>query len=252
VRSTLGFGEALIAVPLLAFFIPVQVAAPLAALLSVTIAGVIVVQDWRHVHWSSAGWLLLFTVAGIPVGLLLLTSGHPQAIKIALALVILAVSLFALTARKLPELRRDHKGCLSCCGFLAGVLGGAFGMNGPPLALYGATRRWRAEGFRATLQGYFLPASLAGLIGFWGSGLWTPPVTRDYLLSLPALIPAIFLGRYLNRRIPAEAFARWVYVGLAAVGVLLLSQAAVAVRRPVSVAQGSSVSRRAGRSPHPR
>ncbi len=45
IRSAFGFGEALIAVPLLALFIPLKVAAPLAVLLSITVAAVIVAQD---------------------------------------------------------------------------------------------------------------------------------------------------------------------------------------------------------------
>ena len=66
-RSAFGFGEALIAVPLLAFRIPVEVAAPLAVLVSITIAGVIVAQDWRKIHVESAGWLVVATLFGIPV-----------------------------------------------------------------------------------------------------------------------------------------------------------------------------------------
>src|SRR5690242_19838265 len=54
VRSTLGFGEALIAVPLLALRTPVGVAAPLAVLVSVVVAGAVVVQDWRGVHFRAA------------------------------------------------------------------------------------------------------------------------------------------------------------------------------------------------------
>ena len=50
IRSTLGFGEALVAVPLLALRIPVSVAAPLAVLVSVLVAGVIVIHDWRKVQ----------------------------------------------------------------------------------------------------------------------------------------------------------------------------------------------------------
>lgn len=42
IRSTLGFGEALVAVPLLALRTPVAVAAPLAVLVSVVVAGVVV------------------------------------------------------------------------------------------------------------------------------------------------------------------------------------------------------------------
>jgi uncharacterized membrane protein YfcA len=47
VRSTFGFGETLVALPLLAFRIPVETAAPVAVLVSITVAAVIVAQDWR-------------------------------------------------------------------------------------------------------------------------------------------------------------------------------------------------------------
>jgi hypothetical protein len=58
VCSTFGFGEALVAVPLLALTIPIEIAAPVAVLLSITIAAIVVVQDWRKIHVSSTGWLL--------------------------------------------------------------------------------------------------------------------------------------------------------------------------------------------------
>ena len=45
IRSAFGFGEALVAVPLLALLIPVEVAAPVAALVSITVAAVVVVQE---------------------------------------------------------------------------------------------------------------------------------------------------------------------------------------------------------------
>ena len=73
VRSTLGFGEALIAVPLLALFIPIQVAAPVVVLISMTVAAIALIQDWRHVHFRSASWLVVSTLIGTPLGLLLLT-----------------------------------------------------------------------------------------------------------------------------------------------------------------------------------
>jgi uncharacterized membrane protein YfcA len=45
-RSAFGFGESLVAVPLLALWIPLNVAVPLSVLVSITIAAVVVVQDW--------------------------------------------------------------------------------------------------------------------------------------------------------------------------------------------------------------
>jgi uncharacterized membrane protein YfcA len=227
IRSAFGFGEGLVAVPLLAFCIPVSQAAPLVGLLSVTIAGVVVVQDWKKIHLRSTAWLVLPTFFGIPLGVLLLTSRHSQALKAALALILIAFSAYSLIGRKPPELREDNRAWLLICGFVAGVLGGAYGMNGPPLAIYGAMRRWSAQHFRATLQGYFLPASLVGVIGYRMAGLLTSTVTRYYLLSLPLTLAAIFLGRAINHRMRGESFVKYVYAGLVGIGVLLLAQAVV-------------------------
>jgi hypothetical protein len=98
-------------------------------------------------------------------------------------------------------------------------------MNGPPLVVYGSLRHWSAEHFRATLQGYFLPASLLVMCGFWLKGLWIPAVTRYYLWSLPVALAAIFLGRAINQRLKGLFFLRCVHVGLLVVGTVLLIQA---------------------------
>src|SRR5579871_5482742 len=182
IRSAFGFGEALVAVPLLALFIPVEVAVPLAVLFSITVAAVIVAQDWRQVHVRSASWLVLSTLFGIPAGVWLLTAVPERAVKAILAVVIIAFAAYCLRVRKPPALKDDRWAW--AFGFGAGVLGGAYGMNGPPLVVYGTLRRWSPEHFRATLQGYFLPASCVGMAGYWAAGLWTREVTRDYLLCL--------------------------------------------------------------------
>jgi hypothetical protein len=159
------------------------------------------------------------------MGLWFLTSSHQSVVKAVLALIIIAFSAYSLSGRTVMELRNDSRRWLLVCGFCAGVLGGAYGMNGPPLAIYGAMRRWSPQHFRATLQAYFLPASIIGMGGYWVAGLWIPAVTHYYLLSLPVTIPAVFLGRVINHRLHGEAFLKYVYVGLAGVGSLLLVQA---------------------------
>ena len=225
IRSAFGFGEALVAVPLLALRIPIEIAAPLAVLLSITIATVVVAQDWRMIHMRSTGWLLAPTLIGIPLGIWLLGSSHQHVVKALLALVIIAFSGYSLLGNKPPALSGDSHGWLLGCGFLAGVLGGAYGMNGPPLVVYGAMRRWSPQHFRATLQGYFLPASMVGMFGFWLAGLWTSTVTHYYLVSLLAALPAIFLGRMINHRLRGDAFLKYVHGGLVCVGAVLLIQA---------------------------
>jgi uncharacterized membrane protein YfcA len=225
IRSAFGFGEGLIAVPLLAFCIPLNVAAPLAVLQSINIAGIVVAQDWKKIHLRSAGWLVLSTLLGIPLGVLLLTSSHQRVVKGALGVILIAFSAYSLIGRTPLELKRDSRGWLLASGFFAGVMGGAYGMNGPPLVIYGAMRRWSAQHFRATLQGYFLPASIIGMGGYWLAGLWVPAVTHYYLISLPVTLLAVFVGRVINHRLQGEEFLKYIYIGLVGIGALLVIQA---------------------------
>ena len=165
------------------------------------------------------------TLFGIPLGLALLTSRHQLTARVALALLLIAFSAWSLLGAKPPELKKESWFWLGLCGFTAGILGGAYGMNGPPLVIYGGMRRWSAQHFRATLQAYFLPASILGMAGYWFKGLWNPAVTHYFLISLPAAIPAIVLGRVLNERLQGDSFLRYVYSGLALSGIALLIQA---------------------------
>ncbi|QEL16662.1 sulfite exporter TauE/SafE family protein [Limnoglobus roseus] len=222
VRSAFGFGEALVAVPLLGLIVPIRVAVPLATLLSIAIAALILAQDWRHIHVRSAWWLTLPTFVGIPIGLFLLTEVSPGPVKVAMAAVIIGFSCYCLFGRRKPQLSDDRFAW--AFGFGAGILGGAYGMNGPPLVVYAALRGWSPEHFRATLQGYFLPASAAGMLGFWLAGLWVPDVTRYFLLSIVPAAFAVLIGRVANRRMHPEVFVRYVHVGLIGIGLVLLAQ----------------------------
>ncbi len=223
VRSSLGFGEALVAVPLLLFFLPAEVAVPLAVMLSVVIALVIVIQDHKKIHFDSAKWLILYALLGLPLGIYILTNADEGIMKIMLALLILLYSLYSLFSKKQQTLKKDSKWGLFLCGFLSGILGGAYGLNGPPLVIYGNLRSWTPTHFRATLQAYFLPVSLLSVIGFYYKGLLTTQVNTYFLYSLLSTIPAIFIGRYINRKLKDALFFQFVYYGLIVISIILLA-----------------------------
>jgi uncharacterized membrane protein YfcA len=222
VRSTFGFGESLVAVPLFVLLIPVNIAVPLSVLISVLVALVVVVHDHRRIHIQSAKWLILYSLFGIPLGLMILVHGNEYVVKLVLGTLIIGYSLYSLFAKNTLSLDRDDKTWLFVCGFLSGVLGGAYGLNGPPLVAYGNARKWTPQHFRATLQAYFLPVSFLGIAGYAWKGLLDWTVFRYFLVCLPAIIPAIFLGRYFNRRLRGTAFFNYVSWGLVAIGTLLI------------------------------
>jgi uncharacterized membrane protein YfcA len=222
VRSTFGFGESLVAVPLFALLIPLNVAVPLSVLMSVLVALVVVIQDHQHIHIKSAQWLIVFALTGIPIGLAILAYGNAYWVKIFLGLLIAGNSIYTLQKKNSRRLEHDSKWWLFICGFLSGVLGGAYGINGPPLVVYGNMRQWSAAHFRATLQAYFLPVSLIAVAGYGVQGLLNWNVTKYFLFCIPAIIPAIFMGRHLNRKLAGRAFFRYVYWGLICIGIILI------------------------------
>lgn len=111
---------------------------------------------------------------------------------------------------------------LAACGFLSGVLGGAYGLNGPPLVVYGNLRKWSAPQFRATLQAYFLPVSIVSVLAYYSKGFITSEVGSYFGISLLTTIPAIFFGRALNHRLKSDSFYSYVYWGLVIISVLLV------------------------------
>jgi hypothetical protein len=63
------------------------------------------------------------------------------------------------------------------------------------------------------------------MAGYWLAGLWVPAVTHYYLISLPAALPAILLGRLVNHRLREETYLKYVYAGLAGIAAVLFIQA---------------------------
>jgi len=221
-RSTFGFGEALIAVPLLSLFLPIEMAVPLTVLMSILVALVVIIQDHKQIHFSSAKWLVLFAALGIPFGLLILFYGNEFYVKVGLGILIIIYSLYTLFGKNTFTLEKDNKLWLFICGFLSGIFGGAYGVNGPPLVVYGNLRKWDPQYFRATLQAYFFPANLLGLFGYIYKGMVTSVVMEYFLYSLLVIFPAIFLGRYLNKKLKGDSFYKYVYLGLILIGFILI------------------------------
>jgi uncharacterized membrane protein YfcA len=227
VRTVFGFGNALVAMPLLALAgMQMKTASPLVALVSLFLGIAILFQHWKSMDIRSAWRLLAASTAGIPIGTIIVKSAYESIGEILLALIIIGFSGYSLARPKLIELKNDW--LAYPFGFIAGILGGAWNSNGPPVVIYGALRRWRPDELRATLQGYFLPSSVIIVAGHGFGGLWTPVVLQDLLLSLPAALFALLLGRRLHRMITPGQFDSLIHATLVIIGFLLLYKAVFA------------------------
>ena len=225
IHSTLGFGQALIAMPLLAMVVELKSATPLVAFVLMTIAAVILLRNWRVVDLSAVWRLVLSSCLGIPVGLFLL-KGIPEGLmKAFLGILVILFSLYNLADRylKIIDLNRvsGSSRIAYLFGFVAGIVGAAYNTSGLVITIYATLRNWSPDRFRSTLQSYFVFTGILILASHGLAGLWTPYVLRLYVTALPLVLVAIFLGGKLNRFIPQGQFDGYVNVGLLLMGFLL-------------------------------
>lgn len=152
-RATLGFGDALIAMPLLTLTVGIQTATPLVAFVAITVALALLIRNRQHIDLAATWRLILASLVGIPIGLLLLKGISDAVVTAILGVLLVAFGLYKLTMPQFPPLQQRIFAYLF--GFVAGILGGAYNTNGPPIVVYGTLHQWSPERFRATLQGYF-------------------------------------------------------------------------------------------------
>ncbi len=221
VRSTFGFGDALIGMPLLAMTIGVTAATPLMALTAISIGLLILLRHWRNVQFESTWRLIVATLIGIPLGIYFLKGVDEAVVKIVLALLIIFFSIFKLINPKLKKL--EGEGWSYSVGLIAGMLSGAYNSNGPPIIFYASLKQWPPINFRATLQGYFFATGVFVVLGHALVGNYTPIVLKYYVWSMPVMLLAVYIGGKLHYKIPAENFIKIIYWLLILIGLMLLA-----------------------------
>jgi len=162
---------------------------------------------------------LISSLAGLPLGLLLLSNLSEYIIQMILGAILIGFGIYNLLEIQLPILERPVLAVPF--GFLAGILGGAYNANGPPIVIYGVLRGWKKEAFRASLQGFFFVSSLMIVAGHALSGLWSRQIMSAFFISLPAVIIAVLLGEKFAKKITQENFNRVIYTFLTLMGLLM-------------------------------
>jgi uncharacterized membrane protein YfcA len=219
-QSLSGFGSALVAMALLPELVGMGVATPLVAVMAMTVEGCLLLRYHASLNLSAVWRLVLASLVGIPLGMLALKRFDENAAMSILGIVIVAYAVYALLELKPPEL--SHPAWGFAFGLLAGMLGGAYNTSGPPVVVYGNSRRWIPAEFKSNLQGFFLLNSVLVVSGHALSHNITQAVIQNYLIALPALALGILAGISLDRLVNPDLFRKLVLVLLLAMGVRMM------------------------------
>ena len=227
VKGMTGFGPAIVLVSLGALFLPPQIVVVLSALLAGT-AGLIMLYN-DPMKGAGKLWIPLAVAMGIGsvIGGLSFNLILPQYFNIILAAVILALGVWFFVGRA----RKDEAGLSdtlpAVCSvkdlgvaLVAGVLGGAIGVGGPPMVYY-MGRRFARHSLRQALVPVFLAASAARFFTYSAAGMVDRQVMIYGLVSLPGLLLGVYLGNKALFKVSEVLFSRIVAVVLVAVAVRL-------------------------------
>lgn len=223
VKGTLGIGLPLVAVPLMAIFLPVPQAIALMAVPLIASNVYQVAQGAPLFPLLARFWTLFVAIAlGGFLGVQWLTTVNADALNIVLGAAVILVAgtyLVDLAVRIPARFERPAGGVL---GFGAGVLGGVSSFIGPPLVIYLVAIDLKKEEFITTVAAGFV----AGMIPLQGT-LLASGYLNGYgaLLSVGAMGPVLagmHLGRALRDRIPQRLFRNVILAVLLVIGANLI------------------------------
>jgi len=110
-------------------------------------------------------------------------------------------------------------------GAISGIMGGFFGMQGPPAVLYFVASEPDKKHYLAMIQHYLLLGNVMMTIVRWKNGFVTPTVGMDYLYGIGGVAIGAFLGTWVFKRIPNKYFKYVVYGYIAVAGAIIFISA---------------------------
>lgn len=224
VRGMSGFGAGMVAVPLLAFAIPLQLAVPLCGMLVFFLFVVLLIRDRQKVLWPELWLLLPPTIIGVVFGLWLFAVLDNRILVMLLGgfLIVYAAYLFLSNVFGMAQLRCSRRWAWPV-GFLGSFFDTLFGGGGGTLVvIYVNARGASREAFRATVAALWFFEMIARNTGYAWAGYYDSATITLIALLIPVMWAGTLVGERLGNRIRPEQFARLLALMLFASGVLLL------------------------------
>lgn len=222
VQGTIGFGYAIVSLSIFSYFLDFREANVIVAL---SVLAPLVSAVWAY--WGELKTSLLLTclagaLLGLPFGLYVFSVVDETWLIRGTGVLIFLLSAEGLwSMRSAGEVHQDGKTSwvwTVVAGIASGLLTGAVGMGGPPVAAYASRQAWSPRQIKVFLLAFtFLSATLRAC-GLAAAG-WIHLAVLSYsLLAIPFALLGIFVGLKVSHNIDARLFR-----GLTMGALLLLS-----------------------------
>jgi len=231
VQRTTGFGFGIFIMTMLPFLVPSYgEAVTLSGILAITTSSVIVARLRKYVVWQRLWRILLTFMIVSTFAIFVLTRMEDHVLRRILGVALILISLYFLLYSGHVKLQIT-KWVQVGAGALSGVMGGFFGMQGPPAVLYFMQSEMAGERgeephakerYMAMAQTYFLIGNCIMTIVRAYNGFLTMTVATDYLYGVGGVAIGTWVGAAAFKHIPTAVFRYIVYAYIGVSGLIII------------------------------
>ena len=214
-QGLIGFGLALVAVPLLALLDPALVPVPV-LVIACAHAVMSLAREFGHVDWRGVGWAMLGRLPGTVVGIWIVDSLDPKSFGVVVGAAVLACVLLSITSWR-PQ---PTPPSLVTAGVASGSFGTATSIGGPMVALL--YQNQAGPEVRATLAAFFTLGSAVSIAGLTVTGNVAAHQLWSGVLLIPFLVAGFLLSGPLRKKFDAKGIRTPVLVVAGSSAVVLI------------------------------
>lgn len=211
VQRTTGFGFGIFIMTLLPFLMPSYgEATTLSGLLALSTSAMIAWKMREYISWRRMIPILTTFIIVSAGAICLLSRVHDDTLRKILGVILIATSIYFAFFSGRIRIRTSLPWQIGT-GTVSGLMGGFFGMQGPPAVLYFISSEPDKNHYMAMAQTYFVIGNIMMTIVRASNGFLTVTVGKCWLFCLAAVVIGTLLGTWAFRRIPGKIFPYVVY-----------------------------------------
>ena len=221
VQSVTGFGAGIVMMLFFPLLMPVLNASALSGAISMTLAFSMAWKLREKIRWRLLVLPGLFFAAASALSLAFADLFDTTVLLRIFGVVLLILSAyFLIFAGRLKV--KASLGTAAVCATLSGVVGGLFGIGGPPMVVYYLAALDDLDEYRATIQAFFGMTNIFTFAMRLMKGLYTAEMLLPTGAGIAAILLGMAVGVRLYSKINSEAVRKLVYAFLGVTGIINL------------------------------
>ncbi len=202
-----GIGLAMVALPIVASFMPPQILVPTSSVFVMAISFLMLWQYRASFSYKSILAPFLATIPGSIVGVMILVDIPTKSIQLSAGiLILLFVAWQLLPKAKRPPSEKIGYGLLA--GFACGVLNSSISFGAPPLAIYAMFAGWDKEKAFANINGLMFFSNAVTMLTHASAGLYTIEMFSYVVIGIVALFIGLYASKPIAKRINTALFIK--------------------------------------------